>query len=47
MVTSYFSFAHNVNTKKTEVYYKMGLVVLYKIVWQALNANWQAVLRLL
>ncbi len=47
MVTGYFSFAHNVSKRRTEVYHKMGLVVSYKTIWQALNANRQAVLRLL
>ncbi len=47
MVTGYFSFAHNVSKKRTEIYYKIGLVVSYKIVWQALNANGQTILRLL
>ena len=46
IVTGNFTFAHNVSKKRTEVYYKMGLVVLYKTVWQALNANGQAILRL-
>ncbi len=47
MVTGYFSFAHNMSKRRTEVYHKMGLVILYKIVWQILNANEQGVLRLL
>ena len=47
MVTSYFFFAHNVSKKGVDVYYKMGLVVLYKAIWQALNANGQAVLKML
>ena len=47
MVTGYFTFAHNVSKKGTKVYHKMSLIVLYKIVQQALNANGQAILRLL
>lgn len=47
MVTSYFSFAHNVSKRKTKVYHKMSLVVSYKIIWQALNANIQAILKML
>ncbi len=47
MVTGYFFFAHNVSKRGTEIYHKMGLVVSYKIVRRALNANGQAVLRLL
>ena len=30
-----------------EVHYKMSLMVLYKIVWQALNVNEQAILGML
>ena len=30
-----------------KVYHKMGLVELYKTVWQALNTNRQAILRML
>ena len=47
MVTDYFFFAHNVSKRGVEVYHKMGLVVSYKTVWQALNANRQVVLRML
>lgn len=47
IMTGYFSFAHNVSERKIEVYHKMGLVVSYETVWRALNANEQAVLRLL
>ncbi len=47
MVTGYFSFAHNVSKRGTEVYHKMGLVVSYKTVRRALNPNGQAVLRIL
>ena len=47
IVTGYFTFAHNVSKRRTEVYHKMGLIVSYETVWQALNANGQAVLRLL
>ncbi len=47
MVTGYFSLAHNVSKRGTEVYHKMGLVVSYETVRRALNANGQAVLRLL
>ena len=47
MFTGYFSFAHNVSKRGTEVYHKMGLVVSYKIVRLALNVNGQAVLRML
>ncbi len=47
MVTGYFSFVHNVSKRGTEVYHKMCLVVSYKTVRQALNANGQAVLRFL
>lgn len=39
MVNSYFSFARNLNKKGTKVYHKMGLMVSYKMVQQALNAN--------
>ena len=47
MVTSYFTFTHNMSKRRTKVCHKMSLVVSYKTVWQALNANKQAVLRLL
>ena len=47
IVTGYFSFVYNISKRKTEVYHKMGLVVSYKIVLQALNTNGQAVLRML
>ena len=47
MVTGYFSFAHNVSKREVEVYHKMGLVVLYKTVWRALNANGPVLLRML
>ncbi len=47
MVTGYFSFAHNMSKKGTKVYHKMGLVVSYETVRRALNANGQAVLRML
>ena len=46
MVTSYFIFTHNVSKRGIDVYYKMGLIILYKTVWQILNANKQAILRL-
>ena len=47
MVTGDFSFAHNVSKRRVEVYHKMGLIVLYKTIQRALNANGQAVLRML
>lgn len=47
MVTGYFSFAHNVSKKDTKVYHKMGFVVSFEIVRQALNSNGQAMLKML
>lgn len=47
MIINFFSFAHNMSKRRTKVYHKIGLVVLYKTVRQTLNANGQAVLRML
>lgn len=47
IVTNYFSFVYNISKRKVEVYHKMDLLVLYKIVQQALNVNRQAVLKML
>lgn len=47
MVTDYFFFAHNVTKKGYEVYCIIGLIIFYKIGWQALNIHRQVVLKLL
>ena len=47
MMTDCFTFTYNVSKRRIKVYHKISLVVSYKTVWQALNANRQVVLRLL
>lgn len=40
-------FAHNINKSEIKVYDKISLIVLYKTIYQALNVNSQAILKLL